>query len=596
MKTESYKHTGETFDSVLLAQAVMEIAGRSHELMQEYLAGNRAGSGAALDPFGLGGAFLELTSELMRRPGRVLDVQMDAWRAYTDLWFSAAGRMLGTAGAAPGARAQDRRFRHKDWDEHPFFDFLKQSYLIAAGTIQAVVAQAEGLDERAARKLEFFTRQFVDALSPANFVLTNPEVLEETVRTRGENLLKGLRHFIRDFDREQGRLRITMTDSEAFQLGSNVAVTPGKVVFQNELMQLIQYSPSTKTVFRRPLLLIPPWINKFYILDLQPANSFIKWLVDQGHTVFVISWVNPDASLAGKDFDDYLFEGPLAALDAMAGATGEREANVIGYCIGGTLLGAALAYMEAGQDRRFASATFLTSMLDFAEPGDLGVFVDEEQLANLERGMLERGYHEGADMAATFNLLRANDLIWSFYVSNYLLGRDAAPFDLLYWNSDSTRLPARMHSTYLRAMYLENRFKDPGGMTIHGIPIDLSRILTPSYFLSTEDDHIAPWRSTYTGAQLLSGPVRFVLGKSGHIAGVVNPPAAGKYGYCTGADLGAGADDWRASAQSHAGSWWPDWQQWIAPFGGDQIPARQPGDGALPRLEEAPGSYVKVRT
>jgi len=584
------------FDPAQLAEAVGNIAGQSHALMESFLKARKPVDAAALDPMGVGKAFLDLTAAMMANPQKLVEAQMAAWNAYMNLWFGAAGRMLGAGNDNEGAgTGTDRRFRHEAWAANPFFDFIRQSYLVAAETIQDAVASTEGMDEKTARKVHFYTKQFVDALSPTNFVMTNPEVLEATVKSGGENLLRGLRNFVEDFDMEKGRLRIRMTDESAFELGRNVATSPGKVVYQNRLLQLIQYSPATGKVQRRPLLVMPPWINKFYILDLQPKNSFIKWLVGQGHTVFVISWINPDESLAEVDFQDYVFEGPLAALDAIEQGTGEREVNVIGYCIGGTLLAGALAYMSVKGDTRITSATFLTSLLDFSEPGDLGVFIDEDQLRNLEATMNERGYHEGAEMATSFNLLRSNDLIWSFFVNHYLLGKDPVPFDLLYWNSDSTRMPAKMHSTYLRAMYLENRFCKPGGMTIGDVAINLRDIRTPSYFLSTEEDHIAPWESTFTGAKLLSGPVRFVLGKSGHIAGVVNAPAANKYGHYTGHEVAGRPVDWIARAVSHDGSWWPDWQNWVQQFSGGEVPARQPGDGKLKVLEDAPGSYVRKR-
>lgn len=592
----SKNQTGQSdtaVDSEALAEAVCNVAEQSRELMQAYL----GRQGAGFDPLGLNRAFLDLTAALMRNPEKLVEAQMNAWNTYFDLWISTANRMLGQD-SQPVAEPEkgDRRFRSEHWQENPFFDYLKQSYLIAANTIQSIVAEAEGLDEKTARKVEFYTKQYVDALSPTNFVLTNPEVIEKTIETRGENLLQGLNNFVNDFDPDSGSLRIKMTDLDAFEPGKNVAVTPGKVIYQNELMQLIQYAPSTEQVFKKPLLIIPPWINKFYILDLQPKNSLIKWLTDQGHTVFVISWVNPDESLRDKDFEDYIFQGPLAAVEAIEKATGEKQVNVAGYCIGGTLLSAALAYLKKrGGEDPFASATFFVTLIDFSYPGDLGVFVDEDQLTVLEQEMHDKGYHDGKEMALTFNLLRSNDLIWSFYVNNYLLGKEPFPFDLLYWNSDSTRMPAKMHSTYLRKMYLENSFKEPGGFSIRGEPIDVRDITTPSYFISAEDDHIAPWKSTYLGAQLFSGPVRFVLGKSGHIAGIVNPPAAGKYGYYTNDDMSESIEDWRRDVVEHEGSWWPDWQEWLEQSAGDKVPARTPGEGELKPLEDAPGSYVKVR-
>jgi polyhydroxyalkanoate synthase len=431
-------------------------------------------------------------------------------------------------------------------------------------------------------------------MAPSNFLLTNPEVLRRTVETGGENLVRGLNNLLADLERGKGRLQIKMTDYEAFKVGENIATTPGSVVYQNDLMQLIQYNPSTETVLKRPLLIIPPWINKYYILDLRPKNSFIRWAVAQGHTVFVISWVNPDERLAEKSFADYMREGPLAALGAIEQATGEREVNAIGYCIGGTLMACTLAWMAAKRDSRIRSATFLTTMVDFAEAGELSVFIDEEQLKAMEERMERRGFHEGHEMAVTFNMLRANDLIWSFVVNNYLLGQEPFPFDLLYWNSDSTRMPARMHSFYLRQMYQQNRLVVPGGIELDGVKIDLRRIAVPTYLLATREDHIAPWKSTYRATQIYQGPKRFVLAASGHIAGVVNPPESGKYSHWVNTDLPPSPDDWFAGATELAGSWWPDWQRWVAGLAPETVPARTPGEGKLAVIEPAPGSYVKV--
>ena len=505
--------------------------------------------------------------------------------------------MLGQEAEPVAAPAPtDKRFKDEAWQENPLFDYVKQSYLLASRYLHEVAKGADGLDEHTAQKVDFYTRQYIDAMSPSNFALTNPQVLRRTMETGGENLLQGLANMLEDLERGRGKLRIRMTDLEKFELGKNVAVTPGKVIFQNDLMQLIQYTPSTETVHQTPLLIVPPWINKFYILDLREKNSFIKWAVDQGHTVFVISWVNPDERLADKQFDDYMRDGPLAALGAIEQATGERQVKAIGYCLGGTLLAATLAWMKAKGDDRITSATFFTTMVDFSEPGELGVFIDEEQLSLMEKQMEQTGYFDGANMAEAFNLLRANDLIWSFVVNNYLMGRDPFPFDLLYWNSDSTRMPRAMHSFYLRNMYQKNLLCQPGGVTLDGVEIDLRRIDIPVYILSTREDHIAPWASTYAATQMYKGPIRFVLGASGHIAGVVNPPAANKYGYWTNDDLPPVPDEWLAGAQMHEGSWWTDWNEWEQPFNGEQVPAREPGAGALPALEDAPGSYVKVRT
>jgi polyhydroxyalkanoate synthase len=493
----------------------------------------------------------------------------------------------------------DRRFRHEDWQEHFLFDYVKQSYLIAARWLHNAVASVEGLDEHTQKKVDFFTRQYIDALAPSNFALTNPEVFRETVASGGQNLVKGLNNLLDDIERGNGQLKISMTDSKAFELGVNIATTPGKVVYQNELMQLIQYEPATAKVYKRPLLIIPPWINKYYILDLREKNSMVKWCVEHGLTVFVISWVNPDKKLAGKDFVDYMQEGPLAALGAIEQATGEREINALGYCLGGTLLTATLAYMTAKKDRRIVSAGFMASLVDFTGAGELEVFIDESQVQALEKKMNERGYLEGSEMANSFNMLRSNDLIWSFVINNYLLGRDPFPFDLLHWNCDSTRMPAKMHSFYLRNMYLRNALKDPAGISLADVPIDVSRISQPAYFVSAIEDHIAPWKTTYAGPRLLGGKSRFVLSGSGHIAGMINPPSANKYGYWTNDKLAATPDEWLAGAKQHEGSWWNDWLSWLKPHLGPQVAARVPGKGGgkgrLKIIEPAPGSYARLR-
>ena len=548
------------------------------------------------DPLGLNTAVMELTNSWIRNPDKLLQTQINTWNSYMNLWSNSMNRLLGAqTDPVTSPAGDDKRFKHEGWDVNPYFDFIKQSYLISARTIMNSIAEADGLDSKSAHKLEFYARQFVNAMSPSNFALTNPEVMEKALESKGDNLIKGIQNFCKDFDPKTGQLQIRMTDKQAFELGKNVATTPGKIVFQNRLMQLIQYTPSTKTVNTTPLLIVPPWINKFYVLDLQPKNSFIKWCVEQGHTVFVISWVNPDESYRDTDFQDYVFDGLLTAIDAIEKATGEKQVNAIGYCIGGTLLAATLAYLAVKKKNLIKSATFFVTMIDFTEPGDLGVFVDEQQVSNLEQKMNSLGYHDGKEMAMSFNLLRSNDLIWSFYVNNYLLGKEPFPFDLLYWNSDSTRMPAKMHSTYLRKMYLENVFKDKGGIIIGDVAIDVRNIKTPSYFISTEDDHIAPWESTYAGAQLFSGPVRFVLGKSGHIAGIVNHPDANKYGYYTGKSVKVAPEQWRDDVTEKTGSWWPDWRSWEKKYAGEQVPARVPGDGKLQVIEDAPGSYVKSR-
>ncbi len=581
-------------DPALVSRTMAEVAERGQRIVQDFLK-RQADETGNPDPLNIGGAFMEMTTKLMSNPARLVQAQMGFWQDYLTLWSNTARRMMGeNVDAVIEEPKGDRRFKDEAWRENEVFDFIRQSYLLSARYFTSAVNSADGLDPKTSQKVDFYMRQFVDAMSPANFVMTNPEVLRKTAETGGTNLLKGLSNLLFDLERGKGKLRIRMTDDSKFKVGENIAVTPGKVVFQTPLMQLIQYSPTTEKVLKRPLVIFPPWINKFYILDLRPKNSFIRWAVDQGHTVFVASWVNPDEALAEKGFDDYMTEGVLAALDAIEQATGVREVNAIGYCLGGTLLATTLAYMATKRDNRIKSATYFVTMTDFEEAGELGVFIDEEQLKALEEKMGKRGFLDGREMATTFNMLRANDLIWSFVVNNYLLGQDPFPFDLLYWNDDSTRMPARMHSFYLRRMYQQNDLCKPGSIELLGAKIDLRKIKVPSYLISTREDHIAPWKSTYRGTQLYKGPVRFVLAASGHIAGVVNPPDSGKYSHWVNEELPESPDDWFAGATELAGSWWPDWHRWVSALDRTEVPARQPGDGKLTPIENAPGSYVRV--
>ncbi|HQT59696.1 MULTISPECIES: alpha/beta hydrolase [unclassified Acidiphilium] len=583
-------------DPAAYSRTMADIAARSQRIVTEWL-DRQHEVDVAIDPLNIGSAFMEMMAKLMSNPSTLIDAQLGFWQDYVTLWQHSTRRMMGleTAPVVP-PDPRDKRFQHEEWKENEIFDFIRQSYLLSARFVQDVVRRVDGLDPKTAQKVDFYARQFVDAMSPSNFALTNPQVLRKTVETRGENLLRGLSNLLRDLEAGRGQLHIRMTDAEAFSVGGNIAVTPGKVVFRNELMELIQYTPATQTVRKTPLVIFPPWINKFYILDLRPKNSFIRWAVEQGHTVFVASWVNPDERLAEKDFADYMKLGVFAALDAIEQATGERQVNAIGYCLGGTLLAATLAVMARRRDNRIKSATFLVTLTDFADVGELGVFIDEEQLVALEEKMNRRGYLEGSAMATTFNMLRSNDLIWSFVVNNYLLGNETFPFDLLYWNSDSTRMPAAMHSFYLRNMYQKNLLSQKDAITLDGTPVDLRRVKVPVYFLSCREDHIAPWASTYRATQMMAGPKRFVLAASGHIAGVINPPDSGKYNHFVNATLPTSPEDWFAGATEVAGSWWPDWQRWIAAQGSEQVPARGPGDGALPALADAPGNYVKVRS
>ncbi|MCX8134558.1 MAG: class I poly(R)-hydroxyalkanoic acid synthase [Roseococcus sp.] len=581
-------------DPALITRTMAEVAERGQRIVADFLR-RQAEEAHSPDPLNIGQAFMEMATRMMANPTPIVQAQIGFWQDYLTLWSNTARRLLGGE-AEPVIEEPrgDRRFRDDAWRENEVFDFIRQSYLLTARFFTDVVRRTEGLDPKTAQKVDFYTRQFVDAMSPANFILTNPEVLRRTAETGGANLLKGLSNLLADLERGRGRLRIRMTDETKFKVGENIAVTPGKVIYQNELMQLIQYNPVTETVLKRPLVIFPPWINKFYILDLRPKNSFIRWAVEQGHTVFCVSWVNPDARLAEKGFDDYMREGVLAALDAIELATGERAVNAIGYCLGGTLLATTLAHMAAKRDSRIKSATYFVTLVDFEQPGELGVFIDEEQLKSLEERMNRRGYLDGSEMATTFNMLRANDLIWSFVVNNYLLGQDPFPFDLLYWNDDSTRMPARMHSFYLRRMYQQNDLVKPGAIELLGTKIDLRKIKVPSYLISTREDHIAPWKSTYRATQIYSGPVRFVLAASGHIAGVVNPPDSGKYSHWVNEELPPDPDEWLKGATELAGSWWPDWQRWVSGLDKTMVPARVPGAGKLPVIEDAPGSYVRV--
>ena len=533
----------------------------------------------------------------MSDPQRALELQTSLGRAYLDLWAGAVKRMAGEktdAVAVPDAR--DKRFSDPEWSQNQFFDFLKQLYLLSVQWSDRLVKDAAGVDETTRKKAEFYLRQITNAISPSNFVLTNPELLRETLSSNAENLVRGMHMLSEDIKAGQGQLKIRQSDHSVFDVGGNLAVTPGKVVFQNELLQLIQYEATTKEVLKVPLLIVPPWINKFYILDLTPEKSFIKWCVDQGITVFVVSWVNPDARLAEKSFAQYMSEGVIAALDAVERATNEKQVNAIGYCVGGTLLSITLAYLAAKKQDRIKSATLFAAQVDFTYAGDLLVFVDEERIKQLEEHMKKQGYLEASRMANTFNMLRSNDLIWPYVVNNYMRGKMPLPFDILYWNSDATRMPAANHSFYLRNCYLDNRLTK-GEMEIGGETLDLSKVTSPIYNLATLEDHIAPAKSVLFGSQFFGGPVKYVLAGSGHIAGVINPPAKPKYQYWTGdRPSGSSVDNWRRKATEHPGSWWPDWLEWLKGIDAETVPARRIGGGKLKPTEAAPGSYVKVKS
>jgi polyhydroxyalkanoate synthase len=527
---------------------------------------------------------------------RSSDLQTRLAKDYLDLWGSAVRRMSGQE-AAPAITPspRDKRFADPEWKSNQFFDFVMQLYLLTTKWAQELVRDADGLDPHTRRKAEFYVQQVTNALSPSNFVLTNPEVLRETVASSGENLARGLKMLAEDIAAGKGMLKIRQSNPDNLVVGVNMATTPGKVIYQNEMMQLIQYAPTTEKVLRTPLLIVPPWINKFYILDLKPEKSYIKWCVDQGITVFVISWVNPDKRLGNKSWEDYMKEGPLTAMDVIEKVTGEMKVHTAGYCVGGTMLATTLAWLAEKRRQRVSSATFFAAQVDFTHAGDLLVFVDEEQIAALEQDMKAAGVLEGSKMAMAFNMLRSNDLIWSYVVSNYLKGQQPSAFDLLHWNSDATRMTASNHSYYLRNCYLENRLST-GTMVLDNTLLDLSKVKVPVYNLATREDHIAPAESVLYGSQFFGGPVKYVLSGSGHIAGVVNPPASNKYQYWTNDNVkDLSVAEWMKGAVEHRGSWWPDWREWLGRLDPEEVPARAVGNDALPPIEDAPGSYVKVR-
>ena len=578
-----------------LSEYLTDITGRSQEVWKDFIDQNpdfKTITGEiSADPLNVSEAFQELVKGLSQDPGTVMQRQFKLWGDYAKLMANTQRKLAGEE-IKPAARPVegDKRFRHEAWEENPMLDFVKQSYLIASNWLVSTVEQLEGLDQHEHHKAIFYTQQFTDALSPSNFAMLNPEVIDATLESKGENLLKGFKNLLEDLDRGDGKLSIKQADTDHFELGVNVATTPGKVVFENEIIQLIQYNPTTNQVAKRPLLIFPPWINKFYILDLQPANSFIKWAVDQGRTVFVVSWVNPGPELKEKTFFDYIKQGLFAALEATQLATGEPDVDAIGYCIGGTMLATGLSYMAQLGDNRINSATFFTAQSDFSEAGDLLLFVDDAQLDAIGKQMdAAGGVLEGRAMATTFNMLRSNDLIWSFVIDNYLKGKDPAKFDLLFWNSDATRMPKGVHLFYLREFYQHNRLAK-GEMVMDGISLDLGKVDIPIFMQAGETDHIAPYRSIYNSARLFGGKVQYMLAGSGHIAGVVNHPDKKKYHHSINTQLPDDVGDWMAGAEKHPGSWWPHWIEWLNKTSTGKVKARIPGDGKL-----KPIAYAQLR-
>ncbi len=537
--------------------------------------------------------FGEVAMKVATDPEIMMNTQKSMMADYMAITERFTQKLLGTdKGLSDSSAKIDKRFRSSGWEENPFFEFLRDSYLISAKNINNTVASVKGIDSKKKKRVEFYTKQMINAMSPSNFLATNPELLQLTAESGGQNIIEGLDNFLNDVSCGDGNLDISMTDQHAFKLGKNIASTPGSVVFQNDIVQLIQYKPSTNEVFEIPVMISPPFINKYYILDINEKTSLVKWLTDQGYTVFVISWINPGKSHADKSYDDYMVQGHLEVLDVISHITKQPKISAIGYCTGGTLLATTAAYLAALGEDRFASLTYMATLMDFSDPGELGIFLEESQVKSIIEDIKEVGYLDGRHLAKTFNMLKPNDLVWSYAVDNYLKGKEPVPFDILFWNSDSTNLPASMYSFYLQNMYIENKLIEPGGITIGGIPIDIRKISTPSYFLTTEDDHIVLWNASYKGAQAHSGDVRFVLGGSGHVAGVVNPPSKNKYGYRAAESMSESSDEWLESAVWEEGSWWLDWHDWNIQFAGEHVKKRIPGKGKYKTIEPAPGSYV----
>lgn len=581
------------------AESMMNISQKSQELATDFIErqSELTGFPIKMDESALK-AFQNLALQFATDPAAITKAQLQFWTGMTELWLHSFNRMTGVDVGEAAESRTDRRFKHEAWAREPAFEYIKESYFFISDWLQGLSDQTQGLSDHDRKKIQFNTRQFASAISPTNFIFTNPEVLEKTIETGGENLLNGFNNLLTDIEKGKGKLKISMTDQNAFQVGKNIAATKGKVIFRNQLFELIQYSPTTKEVHKTPIMFVPPWINKFYVLDLKPENSFIKWVVDQGYTLFVISWVNPDTTEAKIGFSDYMTKGVLVALDEVLKITKEPKANLLGFCIGGILLTTTLSYLAAKGDKRVNSATLLATMINLTDCGEMSVFVDDEQLCSLDKKVKERGFMAGEEMAGMFNMMRENDLVWSFVVNNYLMGHDPVPFDLLYWNADATRMPAKMIIEYLTDFYRDNAFMNPGRLVIDDTVIDVRKIKTPIYMVATKDDHIAPWRSCYEGNTAFAGTKRFVLGASGHIAGIVNPPHKKKYCYWTNAARNVidDPDEWFEGAVKKDGSWWGDWEKWLSKKSGDMVKARRPGGRGHKAICDAPGTYVHIRS
>lgn len=576
--------------------SLAEVAERSRRLLIDWLAKNGypIPSSSIADPLDVCTTFLELTSHMMTQPRRLANAHVALWNDYLDLWQSTTARLLGEPSPPVTPRpSDDPRFADAAWEDSDVFNFIKHSYLLTSRWLFRTIRDVDGVSPNTLQRADYYVRQFVNALSPANFALTNPEVIRATLETRGENLVNGFKNLLSDLEWAGAALGFGNSD-RTFIIGENIAGAAGKVIFRNEMMELIQYQPVTARVLRRPLLFVPPWINKFYLFDLRQENSWVRFALERGHTVFMISWVNPDGWLAGKSFEDYVLRGPLSSLDVIQEVTGESSINAVGYCLGGTLLAASLAYLAARGDQRIKSATLLAAMLDFSMPGELGITIDEAAIAWLEEKSAQRGYLDAPDITILYNMLRENDLIWTFTVNTYLLGKDPFPFDFLFWNADTTRLPHALHSFYLRNLYQHNHLRVRGGISVAGEGIDLSEVKLPTYFLATREDHIAPWKSVYAGMHLLGGQPQFTLADSGHVTGIINPPGVNAYEHWVNAKTPVNPDEWLAGAGRERGSWWPHWNAWVCKLSNEEtVPAREPGGGRTPILGDAPGSYVK---
>ncbi|PCJ35274.1 MAG: class I poly(R)-hydroxyalkanoic acid synthase [Alphaproteobacteria bacterium] len=591
--------TDEKTEIDQLSENFAEMSAEFQKMAHDFLESQNAyKSDIENDPMHIGETLLELTKYYAAHPEKLVEKQMSLWQDYMTLWQNTSRKMMGDDNIKPiiEPAKNDKRFKDSDWQENQIFDFIKQSYLLTARYVADAADETTREQGHEKDKMNFFTRQFIEAMSPTNFALSNPEVIRATVESKGQNLVKGMENFLRDYDQDTGKFTISMTDNEKFEPGRNVAATAGKVIYRNELIELIQYTPTTKKQYKKPLLIVPPWINKFYILDLRPENSLVKWLTDKGYSVFIISWRNPDASLSHLDLSDYMKLGTLSAIDVVKKATGESQINTVGYCIGGTLLSCTLAHLAAKKKLdQIGCSTFLVTQVDFSEAGELTIFVDNKQMADMEQNMEKHGFLDGKTMSNTFNMLRSNDLIWSFVINNYMIGKDPFPFDLLYWNGDNTRLTRACHSQYLNEMYMNNNLVKPGAMTLAGTPLDLTKIDIPTYIQAGHTDHICPWKSVYKDTWHFSGPKRFMLAGSGHIAGVVNPPSAKKYNHWLNDELPHDPEEWLEGAMSKAGSWWDDWHAWLSKKSGAKVAARIPGDGTVKSIGDAPGSYVKTR-